>query len=341
MTTASERIRSFTRSSSDFDPARDAWGVLFVNMGGPETTDQIKPYLYNLFSDRAIIRFPLSFILQKPFARLISQLRTPRVAKRYRLIGGGSPLLRYDRALAEAVRRTLVPEFPKLRVYVGMRYIEPFIGTQLRQAISDGCRHLLVIPMYPHYCMATTGSALDATADVLSVHRDEISVDVVEHWYDCGGYTALLRARIERALALADPGVKTRLLFSAHSIPESLRLSGDPYVEQLKLTCQLAGRGYDYLLSFQSATGPVKWVGPDTLETIDRLAYEGIQQLVIVPVSFVSDNIETLYDVDIVMRKRCHDLGMLPLIRTTMFNGESDFVEFIAGLVREKVRIAS
>ncbi|MCX6831950.1 MAG: ferrochelatase, partial [candidate division Zixibacteria bacterium] len=268
MITSIERIESVTGSKSGFDPARDIWGVLFVNMGGPETTDQIKPYLRSIFSDRAIIRLPLAFLLQKPFARLISTLRTPRVAARYRLIGGGSPLLRYDRKLAEGVRKTLTAEFPNLRTYIGMRYIEPLIDAQLQQAIDDGCKHLVVIPMYPHYCLATTGTALNVIADFLSVHRGAISVDIVEHWHDCGGFIALLRTRIEQALAQANPAARTQLLFSAHSIPESIRRAGDPYVDQIAHTCRLAAHDHDYLLSFQSATGPVKWVGPDTLATI-------------------------------------------------------------------------
>jgi ferrochelatase len=338
MTTAIERIESVTGSKSGFDPVSDIWGVLFVNMGGPETTDQIKPYLYNIFSDRAIIKIPLSFLLQKPFARLISMLRTPKVAERYRLIGGGSPLLRYDRILSESVRESLTAEFPNLRTYVGMHYTEPFIDAQLQQAIDDGCKHLVVIPMYPHYCLATTGTALNVIADFLSVHRGAVSVDIVTYWYDCGGYIALLRTCIEQVLAQADSTVKMQLLFSAHSIPESIRRSGDPYVDQIAHTCRLAAHHHDYLLSFQSATGPVKWVGPDTLATINKLAGEGVKQLIIVPISFVSDNIETLYDIDIVMQEHCRRLGMQPLIRATMFNGEPDFVEFMAGLVREKVR---
>jgi protoporphyrin/coproporphyrin ferrochelatase len=338
MTTAIEKIKSVTGSKSGFDPAHDRWGVIFVNMGGPETTDQIKPYLRSIFSDRSIIKLPLSFLLQKPFARLISTLRTPRVTARYKLIGGGSPLLRYDRMLAKGVCETLTAEFPNLRAYVGMRYIEPFIDTQLQQAINEGCKHLVVIPMYPHYCLATTGTALSVIANFLSAQHGAISIDIVEHWHDCGGYIALLRTRIEQALTQVDPASKTQLLFSAHSIPESIRLGGDPYVDQITHTCKLACHDHDYLLSFQSATGPVKWVGPDTLATIDKLAGEGVKQLVIVPISFVSDNIETLYDIDIVMQERCRHLGMLPLIRTAMFNGEPDFVEFMAGLVREKAR---
>jgi protoporphyrin/coproporphyrin ferrochelatase len=338
MITAVERIGSLTSSRSGFNPASDTWGVLFVNMGGPETTDQIKPYLRSIFSDRAIIKLPLSFLLQKPFARLISTLRTPRVAARYKLIGGGSPLLRYDCKLAEGVRETLTAEFPNLRTYVGMRYIEPFIESQLQQAVTDSCKHIIVVPMYPHYCLATTGTALNVIADFLSAHRGAISVDVVEHWHDSGGYIALLRTRIKQALTRVDPASKTQLLFSAHSIPESIRLSGDPYVDQISHTCQLAAHDLDYSLSFQSATGPVKWVGPDTLATIDKLADEGVKQLVVVPISFVSDNIETLYDIDIVMQKRCRTLGMQPLIRTAMFNGAPDFVQFMAGLVREKAR---
>lgn len=337
MTTALERLRSLSGDKSHFDPAHDTWGVLFVNMGGPEAIAQIKPYLYNIFSDSAIIHLPLSWLLQKPFARLIASLRTPKVAARYNLIGGGSPLLRYDRKLADGVKQILSADYPKLRIYIGMRYIEPFIGAQLEKAIVDGCRHLLIIPMYPHYCLATTGTALTVVADFLRRSSPGLSIDVIPDFHKHSGYITLLRSRIRQAFSRTEPGMKARLLFSAHSIPEELRRSGDPYVEQIERTCQLAGEGYDYSLSYQSATGPVKWVGPDTLATIEKLASDGIEQLVIVPISFVSDNIETLYDIDIVMRERCHQLGMKPLLRTSMFNGEADFVEFVSGLVRERM----
>jgi protoporphyrin/coproporphyrin ferrochelatase len=337
MTTFSDRIDSVIGIAKDFDPRRDTWGVLYINMGGPESTDQIKPYLRNIFSDSAIIKLPLSFLLQKPLAYLISLLRTPKVAARYNLIGGGSPLLKYDLKLADGVQQNLKAEFPNLRAYVGMRYIKPFIGAQLQQAIADGCKHILVVPMFPHYCLATTGTALDMVADFFRSYRGPVSVSIIKHWHDCAGYIALLRSRISTAIAQAEPDARKQLLFSAHSIPESIRRSGDPYIEQIEQTCKLAGHVYDYQLSYQSATGPVKWVGPDTLATIDRLAVEHVEQIVIVPISFVSDNIETLYDIDIVFAERCRQLKMKPLIRTPMFNGEPDFVSFMAGLIREKV----
>lgn len=338
MATTLERIASISRRPADFDPTRDSWGVLFVNMGGPETVDQIKSYMRNIFSDSAIIKLPLSFLLQKPFAALISTLRTPKVAARYNLIGGGSPLLRYDRLVAEGVGKTLGGEFPNLLTYVGMRYIAPFIDSQVQQAARDGCRYLLVIPMYPQYCLATTGTAFEMVIDALRRASGTMSLGAVAHWYDSAGYIALLRKRIETAMSATESGVKAQLLFSAHSIPESIRRAGDPYVTQIENTCRLAGHGYDYLLSYQSATGPVKWVGPDTLETITRLASQGIERLVVVPISFVSDNIETLYDVDIVMAEHCRQLGMKPLVRVATFNGEPDFIEFMAGLIRQKVR---
>jgi ferrochelatase len=191
--------------------------------------------------------------------------------------------------------------------------------------------------MYPHYCLATTGTALTVVADVLRKSASGLSIDFIPDFHNHHGYITLLRSRIKRAFSQTEPGAKTQLLFSAHSIPESIRRGGDPYIKQIERTCQLASEGYDYLLSYQSATGPVKWVGPDTLVTIDRLAADGIEQLVIVPISFVSDNIETLYDIDIVMQKRCLQLGMRPLLRAPMFNGEPDFVEFVSGLVRERM----
>ena len=258
-----------------FDPARDIWGILFVNMGGPETTTQIKPYLYSIFSDRAIIKLPLSFLLQKPFARLISTLRTPKVAARYNLIGGGSPLLRYDRKLADGVRQTLSAEFPNLHTYVGMRYIEPFIDTQLQQAINDGCKHLLVIPMYPHYCLATTGTALRCCRRFSAQRPSRIDhrCDSSSIGMTCGGYIALLRTRIKQAcshrpiLPRKHNSCFRRIRFPKASvsvvIPMSIRLS---------VPANSPATGMTICFHFSLPPVPVKWVGPDTLATIDKLA---------------------------------------------------------------------
>lgn len=332
-----QRLRERPVKGRPCDYQSDIWGLFFVNMGGPESTADIRQYLVNIFSDRSIIKLPVPAWLQRPLAKLITALRTPGVSAKYNLIGGGSPLLRHNRELAHGVSERLSGEYPRLRTYTGMRYSDPLVVDELRHAIADECRHLVVLPMYPQYCNATTGTALEVIADYVGSSGSDLTLDVVADYHDHPGFISLLRKRIRDANDSVEPQSKTRLLFSAHSIPESLRESGDPYIDQIVETCRLAGEGHDYLLTYQSRTGPVKWVGPDTMETIADLASRGIERVIVVPISFVSDNIETLYDIDIVMQRQCRSLEMKPLVRTASFNSTPDFVDFIATLVRERV----
>ncbi len=329
--------RLLERPGEQFDFGEEKWGVFFLNMGGPETTDDVRSYLYNIFSDRNIIRLPLSAIMQKPLARFIASRRAPKVIKRYQMIGGGSPLLKWTRLAASGVKRELSKRYPHVEVFAGMRYTEPFIPDELEAAVDEGCRHLVIVPMYPHYCLATTGTALIEVYQWLEETDADMTLSLVRDWYDRPRYIELLRKNIDLAMEEMGEEARPKLIFSAHAIPQKLADSGDPYLEQVRKTAELAGEGYDYTLTFQSRTGPVHWVGPDTVKTVEMLAHQGNTDMVVVPISFVSDHIETLYEVDIELKEAADNAGVKNFARTASFNDDINFSTFLAGLVEEKM----
>lgn len=314
----------------------EKWAVMLLNMGGPEKSSDVRSYLYNIFSDRNIIKFPLSSLIQKPLAKFIASRRSPRVSKRYEAIGGGSPLLKWTRLAASGVGRELSRKYPQVEMFVGMRYTDPFIGDELDSAVDEGCRHIVLLSLYPQYCQATTGTALAEAADWLENAESDISLSVISDWHDRGEYIALLRNRIDRAFEQIGHENGT-VVFSAHSIPQKLADSGDPYLDQIKKTAALAGEGYDYHLSLQSRTGPVKWIGPETLDTIRRLGRDKVANVIVVPISFVSDHIETLYEIDIELKEVARKAGIVNLIRTESLNDDTRFVDFLSALVIEKI----
>ncbi len=320
-----------------FDFGEEKWGVLFLNMGGPETADKVKRYLYNIFSDPTIIRLPFSPLLQKPLARFIAARRAPKVAKRYQAIGGGSPLLKWTRLAASGVKRELSKKYPQVEVFVGMRYTEPFIHEELDAAVGEGCRHLVLVSMYPHYCQATTGTALAEVIEWLEETDSDITLSVIDYWHDRPRYIELLRRRIDAAMEQFGTDVKPKVIFSAHAVPQKLAASGDPYVNQIRETAALAGEEYDYVVTYQSRTGPVSWVGPDTVKTIKSLPRKGISDVIVVPVSFVSDHIETLYEIDIELQDAARQAGVKNFVRTESFNDDVHFSTFLADLVEEKI----
>lgn len=328
--------RPIGHPGSRFDFAGGAWGILFLNMGGPATTADVKEYLYNIFSDANIIRLPLSALLQKPLARLIAARRAPAVAARYAAIGGGSPLLRWSQKVADEVAAELARRSFHPRAYVGMRYAPPSIPEAMERAVGEGCRHLVMVSLYPQYCRATTGTALAVARDWLHHAPVDLAVSTIEEWHDRPEYIALLRQRIEAALSTVESG-RAKVIFSAHAVPQKLVRAGDPYLEQVKQTAALAGQGLDYLLTFQSRTGPVAWVGPDTVMVVKELASRGVTDMVIVPVSFVSDHIETLHEIDIELRDVAMKAGVKRFVRTESLNDDPAFIRFLATLIEEHI----
>lgn len=305
--------------------------VILLAMGGPDSLDDIKKYLYNIFSDRTIIKLPGGPIFQKPFAKMISSLRYKNVQHHYSLIGGSSPLLQWTEAQKKHLEFTLAPTFPGFTCYIGMRYFTPYIPDVVEEAIRDGFKQIVFLPMYPQYCIATTGSSFNEAKKVLKKHPD-IKSEYIGDFHKHDGYIELFRKYIEDNITPDDT-----LLFSAHSIPQSFVDDGDPYVMQIEKTAELAANGSEYYLSFQSRTGPVKWVGPDTIAETTRLLEDKTRKLFVVPISFVCDHIETMYELDIELKQLVGEENGNRIRRMPMFNDDQQFGLALADIIMEAV----
>lgn len=312
---------------------RDKLCVVLLSMGGPDTAADVKEYLYNIFSDRSIIRLPGGSVFQKPFARLISTVRRSQVQKNYERIGGGSPLLKWTRAQAQLIENDLASDLPGVRCRVGMHYFRPTIETAIATAYDEGYRSFCFLPMYPQFSAATTGSSFAVARNALD-GLEGTATSFVKDFHDDTGYIRLLKEQIDGNIAPDET-----LLFSAHSLPKRFVDEGDPYVDQVRTTAALAAADREYVLSFQSRTGPVKWVGPDTLAEARRLLSNPRRKLFVVPLSFVCDNIETLHEIDIALVERLGAGAEHRLRRMPMFNDDPRFASVLADLIRRKVGV--
>ncbi len=310
-------------------------GVILLNLGGPDNLDAVRPFLYNLFSDREIIRLGPAF-LQQPIALLISFLRAPKTREAYKMIGGGSPILRITSEQASALKRSL-KEFGDIPVYVGMRYWHPFIEESLKKAFSEGVRKIIGLSLYPQYSKATTGSTKEQF--LRTARSIGMETCFIDSWFD---HPLFIKALADLILKKLNETAteNTHLLFSAHSLPESFIQEGDPYVKEVEGTVraviQLLSRESSKLpphsISYQSRSGPVKWIGPSTDERIHELAREGVRRIVVVPVSFVSDHIETLYEIDILYKELAEKEGV-ELYRVESLNTHPLFIAALKDLV--------
>lgn len=305
-------------------------GVLLLNLGGPDSLDAVRPFLYNLFSDREIIRLGPRF-LQKPVAALIAAVRAGKTRAMYRLIGGKSPILDITKAQAAELERLLNAARERYRVYIGMRYWHPFIEDTVAQMHRDGINNIVAIGLYPHYSVATTGSSISRLKEVMKLHPG-LSFRSVESWCDHPLYIDAMVERIKDGLASFS--TEPEVLFSAHSLPQKFIDEGDPYLKEIgetisAVTKKIAIRPH---LSFQSKSGPVKWLEPSTEHMIEELSKKGVKDLLVVPISFVSDHIETLYEIDILYKAMAAGLG-IDLRRTESLNTSPTFIRALAEIV--------
>jgi len=315
-------------------------GVLLLNLGGPETQADVQPFLYNLFADPELIRLPFPF-LQRAFAWAISMLRAEKSRRNYAAIGGGSPLRRITAEQARELQAHLVAEGYDVPVYVAMRYWHPLIESVVQQIKSDGITRLVVLPLYPQYSISTTGSSFKLLDRLWAEDPELACIErcQIYSWYDQPQYVqAMARAIREQLDGFAEPeGV--HVLFSAHGIPESyVTEAGDPYQREMeacvRLIWQQVGRPNDHTLSYQSRVGSVRWLQPYTERVILELGSRGVKQLLVVPISFVSEHIETLQEIDIEYRELAHRAGIADFRRVPALNTDPLFIAGLAALVR-------
>ena len=328
-------------------------GVVLFNLGGPADLSEVEPFLVRLFSDREIIELPGGAALQPLMARLIAKMRGRSVRENYSRIGGGSPQLRLTRAQAAALEHrlnALTGAAPRFHVEIGMRYSSPTCAEALEALAAAGIRRVVTASLFPHWSKATTGSSRQAFDRALAESRfARLGFDVshVEHYADnpqyLDAFTDTVRDAFQRIPAGRRAG--TVILFSAHGLPQKFIDEGDPYVEHIEATragiLKRLNVPNRQVLAYQSRTGPVKWLGPGTEETIEQLAQEGVKDVLVVPLSFVSDHIETLYEVDLLFAETARHAGITGYYRPDALNTHPLFIDALAHLVLDRTPVAS
>jgi ferrochelatase len=314
-------------------------GVLLLNLGGPDKLEDVRPFLYNLFADPEIIRLP-SPLLQAPLAWLISTLRTKKSQENYRKIGGGSPLRRITEAQAQALQQQLQQNGYAVKVYIAMRYWHPFTEAAIAQIKRDHLDELVILPLYPQFSISTSGSSFRLLERLWNADPElqNLKYTIVPSWYKHTGYLQAMADLIERTIAQVPHPSQAHIFFSAHGVPVSyVEEAGDPYQKEMEdctaLIMKRLNRPHAYTLAYQSRVGPVEWLQPYTDEAIERLAHSGVKELVVVPISFVSEHIETLEEIDMEYRELAEAAGIETFARVPAPDADPAFIQALADLV--------
>jgi len=320
-------------------------GVVLFQLGGPDSLAAVEPFLYNLFCDPDIIDFPFSRLGRRALARLISKTRAKKAAQHYAAIGG-SPIRRFTEQQARALESRLMRDGIDARCVVAMRYWHPFTAeaiAQLLDARQDAeLDQVVLLPLYPQYSSTTTGSSLN---EWRRQWKSEVPTSCVETFYRNPQYIAAVVERIDEALARFPHPPVVQLIFSAHGVPVSVIEKGDPYQRQIEETVGLVmeqgGWSNDHRLCYQSKVGASRWLEPSLHQTLRQAASEKRCEVCIVPISFVSDHVETLGEIDHHARQEARLLGIERFEMTRGLNDSPKFIQALAELVLAAIMSAN
>ena len=308
-------------------------GVVLLNMGGPDSLEAIQPFLYNLFSDHDIIQIPKP--IQKPVAWIISKTRAKKTEDYYKVMGGKSPQKEQTEEQAKSLQNVLGKDF---KVVVAMRYWHPFTEEALEKLKNENLEKIILLPLYPQYSKTTTGSSFNEFFRQFEKFKKQgyfkdVEVVKVESYHNNQRYIKAMVDNIKENL----PDYKDyHFLFSAHSLPEKIIKEGDPYKNQIEETVELIKNSFpevDYSLAYQSKVGPVKWLEPMTDEKIIELAKKGIKNIAVIPVAFVSEHSETLYELDIQYGKLAKEHGIENYKRIPTLKTHPEFIQTLKEIV--------
>ncbi len=321
--------------------------VVIFNLGGPDNPDAIKPFLFNLFNDPAIIGLP--GLLRKPLAKFISHRRAPVARKIYGHLDGKSPLLEETESQADALAQEIAKELGQeneSRVFIAMRYWHPFIEAAAEQVRAFDPDKIALLPLYPQYSTTTTASSLKewhrAAAEIgLEAPTRAVCCYPEEEGY-ITGLVGIIAPAIEEARRQTASGAEPRVLFSAHGLPKKIINAGDPYQWQIERTAAATARvlalsSPDWTVCYQSRIGPLEWIGPSLDDELTRAARDGVP-VVVVPVAFVSEHSETLFELDIEYRKMAQRLGVPAYIRVPTIGVDKSFISALARIAVEALK---
>ncbi|MBI3125614.1 MAG: ferrochelatase [Ignavibacteriales bacterium] len=313
--------------------------VVLFNLGGPDSLEAIEPFLFNLFSDRDIFKLPFG---QKTFAKFISSRRAPKVAGEYKLIGGKSPINMWTEEQRQILQKLLRFYHKEIVVYSAMRYWKPLTQEAVDKVEDGDYDKIILLPLYPHYSITTTGSSYNEWMRHYS--GDKKIISLINSYPTQHKYVAAINQRIDETLEKFPPDVRenVQLVFSAHGTPVSLVKKGDPYSKHIKETVAAVMKArknsHAHHLCYQSKVGPMKWLEPATDTMIRNLSAKGKKNLLIIPISFVSDHVETLFELDIEYRHVADECGIQNYIVMRGLNDSTLFLEGLTELVNEEIK---
>ena len=319
----------------------DEAAVVLFQLGGPDSLDAVEPFLYNLFCDPDIINFPGAFLARKFIARKISSSRSKIVTERYREIGGKSPILDLTKAQATALENVLRKKHT-VDVYIAMRYWHPLTAEVITEMKRRSYKKIILLPLYPQFSQATTVSSVkEWERQARAAGYTKIPTEMIESYHNHRLYIGAIIENIQATVARFRPDDAIDLVFSAHGIPISLVAKGDPYKAQIEETVRLVVDGgrwaYPHHLCYQSKVGPAEWLKPSLDETITRLGAEGRRNLLVVPVAFVTEHIETLHEINIEARELAMRSGIRRFEMMPALNDNPKFIGCLEELVVGKL----
>lgn len=317
-------------------------GIVMLNMGGPQSVDQVHDYLLRIMTDRDMIQFPL---FQNKIGPWIAQRRTAEVQKKYQEIGGGSPILKWTKTQGELLCKKLdmiSPSTAPHKFYVSFRYVSPFTNEAFDQVEKDGINRVVVFSQYPQYSCATSGSSFNEIYKYYKAKKfpSNMKLSIIDRWSTHPLLAKTFADIITKELNKFSPEKRkdVLILFSAHSLPLKAVNRGDSYPSEVGATVQLVMKELNYCnpyhLVWQSKVGPLPWLGPFTDDALKGYVKQGKKNFILVPIAFVNEHIETLHEMDI---EYCHDLakeiGVEEIRRAAAPNDHPLFIEALADIV--------
>ncbi len=309
--------------------------VVLFNMGGPDSLKSVRPFLRNLFADPAIMGLPNPF--RYILAELISRAREKEAKKNYALMGGKSPIVEQSQKQADALHDLLKKNVPEknIKVFISMRYWEPCISAVKAEIRNWGADKIILLPLYPQFSTTTTGTFINAW------EKAERAVEKVISYETNAQFIQAHVDNIVDTYQKYGAPENTRILMSAHGLPEKIILAGDPYQQQVEDSCaaianKLPERLKDMQIAYQSRVGPLRWIGPSTREEIVRAGAQG-KSVLVVPIAFVSEHIETLVELDIEYLAIAKSSGVKNYMRVPALSSHQGFISCLADLVLSKL----
>lgn len=309
--------------------------VVLFNLGGPDSLDAVEPFLRNLFSDPAIISLP--GILRKPLARLIARRRAPIAREIYAKIGGRSPIVEQTQAQARALERALAESGCEARAFVAMRCWHPFSDGAAKAVKEWGPDRIVLLPLYPQYSTTTTASSFKDWERAAAKLGLAVPTSRVTSYPAEPGFIAALADSVRETWNKCEPGLRYRLLLSAHGLPRRVIARGDPYQTQVEQTAKalverLGIKDLDWTVCYQSRVGPLEWIGPSTDDEIRRAGKDALG-VVVAPIAFVSEHSETLVELDMDYAELARESGVAHYLRAPTVATRKPFIDALAALV--------